>query len=493
LGMIAGLELFHGQCPNKAYNTISAAMVDYRNQPGAIGCSALDVGRLLIWLRITEQRYPALAASVRAAVAQLHPANMVRDGLMYGASVGAHGEGQALQEGRLGYEQYAAEGFAIWGYDVSAALRPEPYAIVKIYGVAVPYDSRDPRVLGAHNYVVTEGYALDGIEFGWNRPDDKAPDPFLHSNGWMAAAANRLYEAQRRRFERTGILTARTEHQLKTAPYFVYDTVFSDGRPWATITDTGNFVPEFAAVALKGAIGLWALWDTPYTDRLFQHVKDAFDPARGFYEGIFEKGGNIEEFTANNNGIILETLLYKQSGRIYRPQRQSGARAEVFRQRHDVAVWTGTVIQFVDRGAHQHQSHPGFRQRLDVRRVEAEGPGQRRLRHRRADIVDPQPDDFALGVHFDLHLEPVRLCVAVDDDVVQQFDDGQFHPARPFLIEPGGGADRLDRGPGHGHVGQPRAQRQRDGAAQAFGVIRRRGHVRHPRRSRITGTRGRDG
>jgi hypothetical protein len=239
--------------------------------------------------------------------------------VMFGAAVGPKGETQRLQEGRLGYEQYAAKGFQIWGHDVSVAARPEPYAIVRLYGVAIPYDSRDPRVLGAHNYVVTEAYALDGIEFGWNHPGDPAPDPFVHSDGSMAATAQHVYDAQQRRFEQTGILTARTEHQLASDPYFVYDTVFSDGRPWATITDTGRFVPEFAAVALKGALGLWALWKTAYTDRLFQHIKDASDPARGLYEGIFEKGGNIEAFTANNNGIILDTLLYKRSGRIYRP------------------------------------------------------------------------------------------------------------------------------------------------------------------------------
>ncbi|HYD98529.1 MAG TPA: DUF3131 domain-containing protein [Alphaproteobacteria bacterium] len=314
---LAGLKLSSGGCPNKVYNTLTAAPVTYKNEPGDIGCSALDIGRLLIWMRIVEERYPATAPAIRRAVAGWGLDRLVRDGEMYGIGFDAEQKPIPLQEGRLGYEEYAAKGFRLWGHATPRASAPEPYGTVRLYGVAIPYDSRDPRVLGAHNYVVTESYALDGIEFGWDEPEDRSSGPFVHSAGWMARAAQHIYAAQERRFAATGILTARTEHQLKEAPYFVYDTLFSDGLPWATITDQGESVPQFAAVALKGALGLWALFDTPYTARLFDTAKAAYDPERGFYEGVFEQGGGvIREFTANNNGIILETLLYKVAGKL---------------------------------------------------------------------------------------------------------------------------------------------------------------------------------
>ena len=66
--------------------------------------------------------------------------------------------------------------------------------------------------------------------------------------------ADRIYRVQELRYERTGTLTARTEHQLEKAPYFVYDTVFSDGYAWNTISDDGKFHPDAAAVATKGAL-----------------------------------------------------------------------------------------------------------------------------------------------------------------------------------------------------------------------------------------------
>lgn len=319
LDTLGSIPLFRDTCPNKAYNTITAQPVTYANEPGEIGCSALDVGRALYWMRVVQQRHPELAEKAAATVTHWKPGNLVRDGSLYGAAPKGGQEFEYLQEGRLGYEEYGAKAFRLWGFDTAKAAQAEPYGLISLYGVRLPYDARDPRSTGAHNYVVTESYVLDGIEYGWDEPDDVSSGPFEHTSGWIARGAQRIFEVQKRRYERTGILTARTEHQLAGPPYFVYDTVYSDGMPWATITDTGEVHPETAAVALKGAIGLWVLWKTDYTDKLFAAVKDAYDPAKGIYEGLLEKDGSrIGAFTANNNGIILASLLYKLDGKILR-------------------------------------------------------------------------------------------------------------------------------------------------------------------------------
>jgi hypothetical protein len=316
---VGALPLVRGKHPNKAYNTLTGQASNYSNQPGEIGTSAIDIARMLIWLKLAGQRFPEVAAKANAIPARWHLAELVRDGYLYGTAIGPNGSIQHLQEGRLGYEEYAAKGFALWGFNAKLARRPQPYGLIKLYGVSLPFDGRDPRELGAHNYVVTESYALDGFEFGWDEPEDKTSDAFTHTSGWIARSAQNMYLAQQRRFEKTRIFTARTEHQLLGPPYFVYDTLFSDGQPWVTITEDGKSVPESAAVALKGAFGLWALWKTPYTDQLMLYVRNSFDPDKGWYEGVFENGnGSIKQFTANNNGIILETLLYKRDGKLLR-------------------------------------------------------------------------------------------------------------------------------------------------------------------------------
>jgi hypothetical protein len=315
MGTLEHLQLFRTECPNKVYHTQTAFPTDYANQPGEIGCSALDIARLMVWLKVIEQRYPEFQPQVRRTLRRWNWCSIVTEaGLLQGTAVGEDGGTLYLQEGRLGYEEYGAAAFALWGFDVEAAYDPEPYSTIWLYGVEVPFDSRDPRVLGAHNYVVTESYALLGIEFGLADPAG-ADIP-----AWIARAAQNVYEAQARRFEATGILTARTEHQLLDAPYFVYDTLFSDGRPWATITDTGEWVPQHSAVALKGALGLWGLWETDYTDQLYDHIANQFDPGLGFVEGVYENGsGPIAQYTANNNGIMLETLYFKVNGPILEP------------------------------------------------------------------------------------------------------------------------------------------------------------------------------
>jgi hypothetical protein len=312
------LSFFRDELPNKVYHTRTLEKVDYGNKPGEIGFSALDLGRLLIWLRIVKERYPVHADAIDRFVLRWKWGNVVdRGGMMFGALLDKQRKVQYVQEGRLGYEEYAAKGFQLWGVSTELASRPEPYATLPIYCVEVPYDARDPRKYYQHNYVVTESYALDGIEFNWDLPLDRSTDDRHHSQAWMADFANRVYQAQENRWKATGILTARSEHQLDQEPYFVYDTVFTDGYAWNTITEDGKYVPQFAAVSLKAALGMWALWRSDYTDRLFEEISKYAEPAKGWMEGILENGkGPIRAYTANNNGIMLETLLFKAQGKL---------------------------------------------------------------------------------------------------------------------------------------------------------------------------------
>ncbi|OUS32566.1 hypothetical protein A9Q99_00390 [Gammaproteobacteria bacterium 45_16_T64] len=318
LRTLNNLELYRGEVPNKVYHSKTAKKVDYTNKPGEIGYSALDIGRFLIWMKIIKERYPEFAGAIDKSIFRWNFCHILDEN---GTMFGAHGKKgkptKYVQEGRLGYEEYAAKGFGLWGFNTERSSKPEPYDIIKLYGHQIPYDSRDPRRLRAHNYVVTESYVLDGIELNWDLPTDETSADNVHSVAWMVDFAQRIYEVQEARYFHSGILTARTEHQLASSPYFVYDTIYTDGYAWNTITESGKYVPQYSAIALKGALGLWSLWETPYTDLLFNAVSDLYDEEKGFYEGKFENGkGLINTFTSNNNGIILETLLYKEQGKL---------------------------------------------------------------------------------------------------------------------------------------------------------------------------------
>lgn len=322
LTTIKSLELFRKEMPNKVYHTKTGAKVDYTNKPGEIGFSALDIGRFLVWMRIYKNRYPYLANTIDSVLLKWNFKNVVDDeGLLFGAYVHKEtGETVYAQEGRLGYEEYAAKGFALWGFRPRLAHRAEPFLTASIFGVQVPYDGRDPRVFHSQNYVVTESYLQDGLELGFDLPHDDSSPEWLHTDGWRAEFADRIYQVQENRWRRTGFLTARSEHNVKGPPYFTYDTIFSDGYPWNTVTPRGDYVPDHSAVAAKAALGLWALWDTEYTDVLYEAIIELYDPENGMFEGLYERGqGRVAIFTANNNGIILTSLLHKVQGPILTP------------------------------------------------------------------------------------------------------------------------------------------------------------------------------
>jgi hypothetical protein len=327
LGTFRGLKLFRGELPNKVYHTETAEMVNYANKPGEIGFSALDLGRFLVWMRILKDRYPYLSNSIDGVLLRWNYSHVIdEEGTLYGSRVGKKGETVYVQEGRLGYEEYAAKGFMLWGFKPTAARRAQPLATIPICGVSVPYDARDPRVYQTQNYVVTEGYILDGLELNWDLPDDTISDDATHSDGWRAEFADRIYKVQQCRYDTTGMMTARSEHNVQGGPFFVYDTIFSSGYAWNTLSPRGDYSPDYAAVSTKAAFGLWALWETHYTDLLFETIADLFDEERGYYEGLLENGsGPIEIFTANNNGILLAALLYKAEGKILTPPREPGA------------------------------------------------------------------------------------------------------------------------------------------------------------------------
>lgn len=306
LSSLAALPLFEGKLPNKSYNTTSLKMVDYNNNQTekGIGWSAIDIGRVLVPFNILTWHYPQHTAAVNAVLEKWNTKPLIVDGVLQGATVTDNGKTVHVQEGRLGYEEYAAKSFTLMGLDVSNALRYTDFLhFVDIYGTSIATDSRDPLQFQAHNYVVSEPYILDGLEFGW--------DHLSKELAW------RVYQAQVARFKETGILTAVSEDNIDQAPYFVYNTVYTDGKPWSTITEKGEDASRFKSLSTKAAFGWHVLYETDYTKKLMEKMATLADPAKGWYSGLYEVTGKPNKaITANTNGIILEALAYKQTGQL---------------------------------------------------------------------------------------------------------------------------------------------------------------------------------
>ncbi len=304
LATLAKLELYNDELPNKVYNAKTLIPVNYGGleKKETIGWSAIDLGRMAIWLKIIGAKYPEYKTKADAVWQAWDVERLTKDGDMYGTSI-SNGAEQYNQEGRLGYENYAAFGLKLWGLEVDKALDYEDKtAFVNLYNVGIPYDLRDAQNSGANNYVLSEPFFLDGIETGFQ--------------ALPKAYSDRILAAQEARYKNTKQLTAITEDNLDRDPRFVYNTLFANGKPWSTITDTGENYNHLRFLSAKAAIGWDVLYNTEYTNKLFDFVVDNLESDAGWYNGYYETLQEPNDaLTANNNGVILESLLYKKVGK----------------------------------------------------------------------------------------------------------------------------------------------------------------------------------
>jgi len=304
------MKLFNDEAPNKVYNTKSGKMVDYRNKPteDGIGVSTLDLARLVSWMNALTCKYPKFKTQASKVLSRWNYDRLINKGQMYGLALDPVSKKiRVLQEGRLGYEQYAGKVFKELGFNqsVAATYNNQFRSGMDIYDVPIAFDSRDPRELGAYNYVVTESYGLDVMEHGYDSEN--------------TSLIRNIYEVQKQRWKRTGIVTAVSEDNVDRKPYFVYNTIFTAGKPWNTTTDRGVQYDDLKSVSTKAALTLALLFpEDDYTQVLKTQVESAYDPKKGWYSGVYENGnGYNKATTANTNGIVLSTLLYKKYGSIY--------------------------------------------------------------------------------------------------------------------------------------------------------------------------------
>lgn len=316
------MDLSEGSVPSKLYNSLTGKMISYANQPGDIGWSAIEIGRLLTWMRIIGGRYPQYQEYFDKAVLRWNFCQVIDNcGAMSGVSR-ENGQRNSYREGRLGYEQVGAAGFASWGFNASRIWNAPQIESVTILGVSVPYDARDPRSTGAPSSALTMPYVLMGMELGWRYPGIADASS---AGADYRDMAERIYRAQEARYRKEGVLTARSDYQMREPPYAVTDGVFVSGYPWNTVGADGKEYEKLALVSTRAAFGMWVLWPGEYTDRLMQAVQPLHHPERGWFEGRLEhSGAALETVSLSTNAMVLETLLFKVRGKLLPDETRKG-------------------------------------------------------------------------------------------------------------------------------------------------------------------------
>lgn len=300
------MRLFDDILPNKAYNVRTGDLVNYANQPveRGLGWSALDIARIVGALGHVEANYPELAPQTTALMARWQLSEMVEDGQLVGGNM-IEGTLRRDQEGRVGYEQYAAKAMMLFGYDMARAYDAQSYLMVQnVEGQPIPVDTRLHRNI-TPAFTVSEPYLFDGLEFGFDARSHRF--------------ATSIYAAQEARFSDTGILTAVSKSHIDVAPYFIYSSVWGGGAPWAVMTFSGDRMDSRRTVTTKVAFAWDALFGTDYTRELVAAIAPLGDVDRGWPEGIYEADGSTNSsVTVNTNAVVLAALAFRAHGPLIR-------------------------------------------------------------------------------------------------------------------------------------------------------------------------------
>ena len=320
LESLAVLPLCERTLPNKAYHTRTLAMVGYDNRPApsGIGWSALDVARVLVPLGIIPWRHPELTPLVRAAVSRWRLDALSDGGALVGAQRRPDGGLESYQEGRFGYEQYAARALLPWGVPVARALDYRAHvAFSNVEGQRVPHDDRDPRRYGGtHAAVLSEPWILDALEHGFDET--------------TLAIARAVLSVQERRAGATGRLTAVSEDALDRPPWFAYSAVLNGTDRWTAFAPDGTPVPEDLELSTKAAVGWGVLFAGSYADRLLAAAQELVVPGVGLWAGRYDASGAVNRaMSLNTNAVVLEALAYRARGAwLRRGDRDDGREAQ---------------------------------------------------------------------------------------------------------------------------------------------------------------------
>jgi hypothetical protein len=295
-------RLYQGIAYGRNYDAKTGELVGSNQKPDAngTGFSAMDLGRLLVVLGVVARQDPSLADAAKAVASRIDAKRVIRDGYLMGTEINPKtGKAEEYQEGRLGYEQYAARGFALWNMSPDRALNLRANARkATVLGIPVTADAR------GLDRLTSEPFLMYGLELGF--------DADMRELAWQTLSA------QAARFTKTGQMTMASEDALNQPPhYFYYYCVYCSGKPFVINIHTPGVNLEGPRwMSTKAAFAWHALKPNKYTWNAVEAVRPALDAKSGWATGVFERTNkSTQTYSLNTAAIILESALYRKTGK----------------------------------------------------------------------------------------------------------------------------------------------------------------------------------
>ncbi|HJQ18795.1 MAG TPA: DUF3131 domain-containing protein [Gemmatimonadaceae bacterium] len=302
LATLETMPLYDGAAFNKQYASRSGSMVDRSQHVSTrgFGWSAMDMGRFLIWMKIIAATDPELAPAATRVVQRLDLKRLIANGYLNGANIDVDDhQHHEYQEGRIGYEQYSAEGFALWGARADKALDFAVNGVpAQVLGVNILADRRGDDLL------TSEPFIMMGMELGW-------------PNATWEQQAHNVLAAQRARFEKTGTMTMLSEDAVPVKPAYFYYYLLHDGDGdfvvRSPLGDKDSSYPRW--ISAKAAFGWHALFPSDYTWNAVRAVLPAGRTGNGWNAGVYERSKRpTPAFNLNTAALVLEAAYYAQRG-----------------------------------------------------------------------------------------------------------------------------------------------------------------------------------
>ncbi len=303
------MDLYKDMLPNKVYSTYTLNMVDYANHTTTegIGWSAMDIGRFFGAVSRIRKFYPKHTALVNQIVSRWKIDKVLEGATLHGIGFNFKDKGVTIvQEGKLGYEEYASKGYMLNDFDATESYKYTDFLkFQEIYGIQIATDTREVKYHPAYNYVLSEPYILDGIEYGWDVNSKEL--------------AYRIYKVQQKRAHDINMPIAVSEGHIDKIPYFVYNSIYTNGDEWVCLAENGDDANEFKSFSTKAAYAWGTLYNDDYSQTLLANLEGLYNEDKGWYSGRYDASGTVNKaLTANTNGVILECINYKMKGPLLR-------------------------------------------------------------------------------------------------------------------------------------------------------------------------------
>jgi len=294
LDSLIKMPLYNEELPNRQYKVDTLALIDMENNVSEIGSgwSAIGIGRLLIWLKIVENWYPNYKVAIERFISRLDLERVLKNSELNGTFHDGYAE-TLFNEGRFGYEQYAAMGYKLWGYSVDNALNYDTIIFKQLYEIDIPVDSRN----GAH--LVSDPFLLAAMEFSLIDED-------------FSRYTQKIYQVQKEHSLMIKRPVAQTEMNLHKTPWFAYFSIFDNEKSWQVISFDGNKHPTYSGFSTHGVFMFNAVFPDQHSKEMMKEVSTLASDNFGFYAGKSYDGELIRALSSHSNGVILQSLLFNK-------------------------------------------------------------------------------------------------------------------------------------------------------------------------------------